>query len=117
MASTINSLPLIKKIWSIEFPDDPRSPITLMSRTGIKQLLDLEKLLCLSINLNGPKPVLPKGRTLLRSWTVLITLDEKDNPVHYSELITWPKENIEVSPQKPLTLAEEYNILGDIFHS
>ena len=77
-------------LFMIDSPDKKRFPITLMSRTGIKQNLDSEKYLTLSINLAEMPPVLPDGRTLLKSWTVLITLDEQSNPIHFSDLIPWP---------------------------
>jgi hypothetical protein len=32
--------------------------------------------------------------TLVKLWTVLITLDENNNPVHYSNVITWPPDYI-----------------------
>lgn len=78
-------------VFLLESQDNPTSPIKVMSRTGVKQIMELEKLLCLTVELGGSKPILPQGTTLLKSWTVIITLDEKENPVHYSDLIPWPK--------------------------
>ena len=79
-------------VFLINTPNNPKSPITLKNRIGDKILLDPNNPLRLMINLNAGTPVVPDLTRLLKSWTVLITLDEKNNPVDYSELITWPQK-------------------------
>jgi len=75
-------------VFMIDTTNDNKPPITFLSRSGNKVLLDLDSSLRLSINLNSGVYVIQEGCKLLKSWSVLITLDKNNNPVHYSELLS-----------------------------
>lgn len=87
--TSIEKYILPASVFLIDSPDNSKSPITLKNRIGKKVSLDLENPLRLMINLNEEVHIVPDGQTLLKAWTVLITLDDKNNPVDYSELLTW----------------------------
>jgi hypothetical protein len=62
------------------------------ARKGDKISLDFEHSLQIITHLSGEAVLYSLPDTLVKLWSVLITLDENNNPVRYSDLITWPPD-------------------------
>ena len=84
-------------IKSLENPD---YVFEFHSRLGAKSLLEIGSPLLLTTRLNCGASIINQKWYVHKSWSVLIILDEKDNPVSYSELISWQSSIPEVNQKK-----------------
>jgi hypothetical protein len=62
-------------------------------RTGNKTLCEPGSHINLTTPFNFGNCLFAKDETIYKSWSVLITLDKNDNPVHYSEIIPWTSDS------------------------
>ncbi len=62
------------------------------ARKGDKVPLKFEHPLQIITDLGGKIILNFLPITLVKLWSIIITLDEKNNPVHYSDVITWPPD-------------------------
>jgi len=62
------------------------------SRKGNKVSPDFNHSLQITTNLAVDAVLCSLPDSLVKLWSVLITLDENNNPVRYSEVITWPPD-------------------------
>ena len=69
---------------------DPDNIPEIHYRLGTKTLLNDRSPLTLVTDLNCGGAIVTEKFFIYKSWSLLITLDDKDNPIHYSEIIPWP---------------------------
>jgi hypothetical protein len=89
----------VVSIFMIKSPSYSEYDPYISFRIGIKEPLVLGNPVQLTTQLNQGCCLLREIETLYKSWSVLITLDEKDNPVHYSEIISWSNDSIEIKSE------------------
>jgi hypothetical protein len=78
-------------------PDDP--PV-FYPITGIINPLDLNQPVNLTTIIKGPNVSASPDEYVFRLWSVLIILDEKQNPILYSNTLSWAPNSIDVIPDK-----------------
>ena len=81
---------IIVTVLIIKSCEDPEARPGFFHKKGEKILLENKSSLQLINNLNWRDVILTDKFFIYRSWSALITLDEKNNPVHYSEVISFP---------------------------
>ena len=61
-------------------------------RKGITMMLDSEIPVRITTNIGGESVLASLSKTLVKLWSIYITLDKDNKPVRYSEVITWPSD-------------------------
>lgn len=80
-------------------------------RTGDKTLCEPRSHIKLTTSFDSDYCLCAKDDTIYKSWSVLITLDEKDNPVHYSEIIPWLSDSNEPNVDNSMNQTKKLKIL------
>jgi hypothetical protein len=62
------------------------------ARKAEKFSTDFDQPLQIITNLGGYSLLTSLPDHLVKLWSVLITLDKDNNPIHYSDVITWPPD-------------------------
>ncbi len=89
-------------IFLIESPTDSGIVNYFSHRTGTKSPLETGVPLQLISKFNSPCALYSEGESIFKSWSVLITLDDKNIPVHYSDIIPWTNDSI--APKSDLSM-------------
>ena len=69
--------------------EDPEKIPEIHYRLGPETILEKDSPLFLVTDLNYGGAIVTAKRFVYKSWSLLITLDDNGNPVHYSEIIPW----------------------------
>jgi len=87
---SIEKFIITASLFIIKSCEDPEYPPVFFQNKSVKTVFSNSLPLQLTINLNSDGIIIRDEFYVYKSWSVLITLDENDNPVHYSELLPWP---------------------------
>jgi hypothetical protein len=99
-------------IFLIESRLDSKFVTYINSRTGNKLSLETGIPLQLITRFHEGNVLYHEGDSVYKSWSVLITLDEKYNPVHYSEIIPWSTNSIETIADKTMNPDKKLELLS-----
>ena len=84
-----NNFIVAASLLIFRYSDHPDSPPVFQPFKGIITPLDLTQPVFLTTEIHSPEAIVPDDEYVFRSWSVLIILDEKLNPVCYSQTIPW----------------------------